>query len=209
MHISEGILPAKVLVSGWAVTALIAGAALRKVEGEELPRMAVLTSVFFVASLIHVPIGPVSVHLILNGLVGVILGYGAYPSILLGLALQAILFQHGGVAVIGVNAVIMGAPAVLAYWIFGLRYVFPVRHGNALFGFAAGASATVLSGVILSLFLRSAGEAFIPAAKLALAAHIPVMLIEGAVTAAAVSYLARVKPEALARQHSPIRVPRS
>lgn len=209
MHISEGILPARVLVSGWAVTALIAGAVLRKAEGEELPKMAVLTSVFFVASLIHVPLaGPVSVHLILNGLVGVILGYGAYPSIFLGLALQAILFQHGGIAVIGVNTVIMGVPAVMAYWIFGLRHVCTIRHGNAIFGFTAGASATAFSGVILSLFLRSAGEAFIPAARLALAAHVPVMLIEGAVTAAAVSYLTGIKPEALARHGSSARVKR-
>lgn len=33
-----------------------------------------MTAAFFVASLIHVPIGPTSVHLLLNGLLGVVVG---------------------------------------------------------------------------------------------------------------------------------------
>jgi cobalt/nickel transport system permease protein len=38
-----------------------------------------------VASLIHVPIGPSNAHLILNGLVGLLLGWGAFPAILVAL----------------------------------------------------------------------------------------------------------------------------
>lgn len=197
MHISEGVLSAPVIVSGWIATSVMASVTLRRMGGEELPKTAVMTSAFFVASLIHIPLGPFSAHLILNGLVGVILGHAAFPSILLGLTLQAVLFQHGGISVIGINAIIIGAPALLAYWIFRLRVFFPARYRYPLFGFLAGSLGTVFSAFFLALTLRTSGEAFVPAAKLALTAHFPVMLIEGIVTGTAVSFLAKVKPEIL------------
>ena len=62
-----------------------------------------MTAAFFVASLIHVSIGPTSVHLLLNGLLGVIVGRRAPLAVLLGLTLQAVLFGHGGFTTIGVN----------------------------------------------------------------------------------------------------------
>jgi cobalt/nickel transport system permease protein len=185
------------LMAGWGATVLVGWAALRRIEGSDLPKIAVMTSAFFVVSLIHIPLGPASVHLVLNGLVGVLLGAGAFPAILLGVTLQAILFQHGGVAVIGVNALLMGLPALAAHAIFRLHKRMPVPGGTTLFGFLAGAAATVLSGILLALLLASAGEAFVAVAKLGLAAHLPVMVLEGTVTAAAVSFLARVKPELL------------
>ena len=150
MHISDGVLSAPVVVSGWAVTLAFAGMTLRKMGGDEIPKTAVLTSVFFVASLIHIPLGPASVHLILNGLVGVVLGMNAYLSILLGLTLQALLFQHGGIVVIGVNAVIMGLPAIAAFWVYRFGSLFIGPTGKGICGFAAGASCTALSGILLA-----------------------------------------------------------
>src|SRR3569832_673704 len=99
MHISDGILSGPVLADGFAGTAMVAGLTLRKMDMEEIPKVSVITAVFFVASLIHVPVGPSSVHLILNGLDGVVLGWRAFPAIMLGIILQAILFGHGGVSV--------------------------------------------------------------------------------------------------------------
>ena len=73
MHISDGVLSAPVLTAGFAGTAVLAAVTMRKMEMEEVPKISVITSVFFISSLIHVPLGPTSVHLILNGLVGVVL----------------------------------------------------------------------------------------------------------------------------------------
>jgi len=196
MHISDGVLPLPVLAAGWAATVGLAAWTLRGIEGEDLPRTAVMTSVFFVASLIHVPLGPTSVHLILNGLVGVILGGAAFPAILLGLVLQAVLFQHGGLTTIGVNAIMMGLPALAVSHLFRFgRRSLPGR--TVLLGFFAGASGTLLSGCLLALFLATAGAAFFPAAKLALITHLPVMFIEGGVTAGTVNFLLRVEPKLL------------
>ncbi len=72
--------------------------------------MAVLSSVFFIASLIHVPVGPSAAHLILNGVCGLLLGWMAFPAILVGLALHALLFQFGGLTTLGVNTFNMAFP---------------------------------------------------------------------------------------------------
>ena len=74
---------------------------LKKMDYEKLPEVAVLSSVFFVASLIHVPIGPSAAHLILNGLCGVLLGWLAFPAIFVGLTLQGVLFEYGGITTLG------------------------------------------------------------------------------------------------------------
>jgi len=80
MHISEGVLSAPVLVTGAVLTATAVGYSLKKMEHKEVPKVAILSSVFFVASLIHVPLGPSSVHLILNGIIGVLLGWSAFSA---------------------------------------------------------------------------------------------------------------------------------
>jgi cobalt/nickel transport system permease protein len=87
-------------------------------EHKEVPKVAILSSVFFVASLIHVPLGPSSVHLILNGIMGVLLGWTAFPAILVALALQGVLFQFGGITTLGVNTLNMALPCNVK-WDYG------------------------------------------------------------------------------------------
>lgn len=199
MHISDGVLSGPVLAAGFAGTAVLAAATLRKMDMEEIPKVSVMTSVFFVASLIHIPFGPTSVHLILNGLVGVILGWRAFPSILLGVVLQTLLFGHGGLTVIGVNTCMLGGGGLIAYLLWQLRHrLSEGPRREVLFGALAGASGLAASGMILSLALVTTGKAFWATAGYALVAHVPVMIIEAIVTAACVGFLMRVKPDALA-----------
>ena len=107
MHISEGVLSPAVLGGGAALTVVGTAIGLKKLDYEAIPRVAILSAAFFVASLIHVPVGPVGLHLVLNGLMGLLLGWLAFPAILIALFLQALLFQYGGLTVLGVNTVIM------------------------------------------------------------------------------------------------------
>ncbi|MDX9742037.1 MAG: cobalt transporter CbiM, partial [Gammaproteobacteria bacterium] len=192
-----------VLAAGFAGAALIAAATMRKLDMEEIPKISVITSVFFVASLIKVPIGPTSVHLILNGLVAVVLGWRAFPAIMLGIILQAIIFGHGGVTVIGVNSVMLGGGALVAYMVWQQRHRFDFARREFIFGAMAGATATISSGLVLALALLTTGEAFGGVAIAVLAAHVPIMLIEGAVVGAAAEFLNRVKPEMLAGRNAP------
>ncbi|MBW2617750.1 MAG: cobalt transporter CbiM [Deltaproteobacteria bacterium] len=198
MHIAEGVLSAPVLAGGVVLAAAGVGLGLRKMDQEQIPRVAVLSAAFFVASLIHLPLGPTSVHLILNGLMGIILGWAVFPALAVALFLQAILFGFGGLTSLGVNITVMATPAVLVYFLFG-RAVKGSGAGNA-FGLGCGAGVSAIAGSCLllatSLYLTS-GD-FMGVIKLALAAHLPVMAIEGLITGAVVVFLRRVRPEVLA-----------
>lgn len=197
MHISDGVLSGPVLLAGFAIALPIAAYTLKKVDLEDIPKISVVTAAFFVASLIHVPIGVSSIHLILNGLVGIILGVRAFPAILLGLVLQAILFGHGGVSVIGVNAVMLGGGALCAAWVWQQRHRFNFKNRDVVFAALGGAFGIICSGVVLAVAMVTTGEAFFAMAAAVFAYHIPLMLIEGAVAAACVGFILRVKPSIL------------
>jgi len=201
MHISEGVLSAPVLVTGAAISIACLGIGLKKVEQERIPLVAVLSSAFFVASLIHVPIGPSSIHLILNGICGLLLGWAAFPAIVVALSLQAVLFQFGGLTTLGVNSAIMGLPAVLCFYLFHWLTMREDFWIWAVSSFACGALSVLFSGVFVAVSLVFTGEPFLQAAKLVLIAHIPVMLIEGFITAVCIGFLKRVKPELLEVAH--------
>jgi cobalt/nickel transport system permease protein len=197
MHIADGVLSAPVLLGGGAIAAGGTAVGLKKMDMDQMPRVAVLTAAFFVASLIHVPIGPTSVHLILNGLIGLLLGWVSFPAILIGLLLQALLFGFGGLTVLGVNTVDMAMPAVIVYFIFNKL----VKKDGRVIPIIASAFAAVfgiLLGAIFTAFsLVFSGEEYISIAKAIIIAHLPVMAIEGVINVSVVMLLRRVKPEVL------------
>lgn len=216
MHISEGVLSVPVLISGWGLAFAGTIAGIKKIKNEDIPKVAILSSSFFVASLIHVPFGVTSVHLILNGLLGILLGWAAVPSILIALLMQATLFQYGGLSSLGVNTVITALPAVVSYYIFRItirnkRSQDFVKHDTkpilsfrfwsnnflGIISFFCGAFAIVMSALLLGIALAVSGDEFILVAKLAVMAHIPVAIIEGIITASCILFLKKVKPEAL------------
>lgn len=197
MHIVDGALSAPVLVGGSLLAAAGIAKGARDLNLERIPSAGLLSAAFFVASLVHVPIGPSSVHLIMNGLAGLVLGWISFPALFVGLLLQAAFFGFGGLTVLGVNTLNIALPAVLV----GLLCRPGVRSANAslaaLWGGLAGALAIALTALMVAAVLTLSGDAFIPAAKLVVLAHVPVMLIEGLLCAAAVTLIRRVKPELL------------
>ena len=201
MHISEGVLSAPVLITGAAITAVFVGFGLKKMDYDKIPEVAILSSAFFVASLIHVPIGPSSVHLILNGIAGILLGIAAFPAILVALVLQAILFQFGGITTLGVNTLNMALPALICFCLFSHG----VKHENTVIAlgsaFGCGFTSVLLGGIMVALSLVFAGESFIEVAKLVVIVHLPVMIIEGILTAFCIGFLRKVRPEILGGLH--------
>jgi cobalt/nickel transport system permease protein len=196
MHISDGVLPVSVTIGGYVASAALTAWSAHRTRSEDLPKLAVMTAAFFVASLVCVPFGPTSVHLIIPGLTGALLGPSAFLSISLGLLLQSLLFQFGGLTALGANALMMGLPAMVCGWFFQ-TFKGTTRTRQATVGGMAGAAGTILAGTILAALLASGGEDFFGVAKLALVAHIPVIIVEAAITALAVSFLAKVKPAML------------
>lgn len=195
MHISEGICSPPVLAAGMVIAAAGVAYGMKKIDTESIPKVGVLSSAFFVVSLIHVPIGPTSVHLVLNGLMGLLLGWAAFPAIMIALLLQGVLFQYGGLTSLGVNTVNMALPAVICYYLFrGMIGTGDVKR-IALAGFACGFVSLTLSIAAVALTLLLTQKGFLVTVQVVLAAHIPVMVIEGIVTAFALVFLTKVKPE--------------
>jgi len=194
MHISEGVLSGPVLISGMAMAAVGTAIGLKKLNFDRIGQAGILAASFFVASLVHVPLGPSNVHLIMNGMVGLLLGWSAFPAILVALLLQALLFQYGGITTLGVNTVIMALPAVTGHYLF--RSVLRKKPQTILLAaFATGLLGVLLAGCLAALALISASENFFEAALLLATAHLPVMIIEGIVTAFCVAFLKKVQPE--------------
>lgn len=198
MHISEGILSAGVLAVGWAGTTAGVAISLKHTDTSRIVRTALISSAFFLASLVNVRVGPSSTHLTLLGPMGLILGWGVFPAVLVALMLQAVLFHFGGLVVLGVNTFIMGFSALSAYLVFGRA----VREGGnrlavMVLSFLAGSVAVILGAGLAGACLAMTDANFLNAAKVLVIAHIPLALIEGAVTMFMVSWLKKSAPEFL------------
>lgn len=198
MHIAEGVLSAPVLGAGALLAAGGVVVGIRRMELEDVPRVAVMSSALFVASLIHLP-GPAAVHLVLNGLAGVLLGWAVFPAFLVSLMLQAALFSFGGISVLGVNTFNMAAAALCSHYLFRV-----IRGPGGLSrdfssGFVAGAAGLLIGAGLVSLALLASGKDFRAAAVVVLVAHLPVAFVEGIVTGWAVVFLGRVRPAVFKR----------
>src|ERR1700684_345588 len=117
VHIGDSTITPIWCAGGFVLAGLLALWGAWRIREEEIPQLAVMTATFFLAGLIMVPVpaGP-RTHLLLNGLLGVVLGRRAMLAVLVGLFLQSATFvMHGvGFSTIGVNACVMGIPALAA-----------------------------------------------------------------------------------------------
>lgn len=204
VHLSDGAISTAWTAIGFAGAAVLLAIALWRVREDEIPRIGLLTAAFFVGSSLHIKLAvlPTSVHLILNGLVGVVLGWRSPLAILVGLLLQYLLLSHGGLTTLGLNTCIMSIPAILAGWAYAaMRSV-----GIPAFvrGVVVGGGAVALSVTLNFLVLLMGGkEDWGTLARLVLLAHVPVVLLEGFMLGAIVQYLEMVKPDMLRRQERP------
>lgn len=201
VHLSDGTVLWPWQAGGFVLAALLALWGAWRITDEEIPRVALLTSAFFVVSLIHIPAGPTSVHLLLNGLLGVILGRRVCLAIPIGLLLQAV-FGHGGFGTLGLNTCIFVLPALGAAVVFTMLeralhhsgITSPDRLG--LLGAALGTVTAVNTVFLNCLVLYWGGQEDWPTlVAVVIVAHLPVMAIEGIVLGSTVAYVARVKPE--------------
>ncbi|WNY23269.1 Cobalt transport protein CbiM [Methanimicrococcus hongohii] len=233
MHISEGVLPAWMLAVGWVLTIISMIICIQwsqKKFGnifDKVPAIAVITAAFFVACLFRVPVPPTSLHLILSGLVGILLGPLAFVCIFVGLLLQALLFQNGGITVLGVNTFVMGAPAVLAWIVF--NYL-TKKTNTAVSAGIASALSIFISSILLAIVLVASGVTFgsltvlteyladVPVLSsivstlsgttfglttaLIIIMNIPLMIIEGIICAFIVPFIEKVKPDMIEKNRT-------
>ena len=196
MHLSDGVMPTSLAMGCGVASLAITAWSSKMTRSEDLPKVAVIAAAFFVAALVHVPLGPTSVHLLLPGLVGSLLGPSAFLAIALGLVLQSLMFQFGGLTALGGNALLMGLPALACGLLFQTFKGLNAKR-QMIVGGICGGLGIVGSALILAILLAISGEDFFGVAKLALAVHLPVVFIEALIAAFIIRFLFKVKKEML------------
>jgi cobalt/nickel transport system permease protein len=195
VHLSEGILSSPTLIGATVASTPFLIKAFYGLSPEELPRIAAFSALFFIASFVHIPIGPASAHLLLSGLLGAILGIRAFAAIFIALLLQGLLFGYGGITTLGANALIIATPALMARGLFVLSKRYPrVKH---LFWFACGALPVGVSGILFAFILFWDNSAFVGAATFVGVVHVPMLIAEGIITLMMLRFLERTTPEVL------------
>lgn len=190
MHIADGIVPNLWCGVAHGVSWTAVYWLGRKLESQEVVRLGMLASATFAISLIHFPLGGTSVHLGLYGLNGILAGRRAFPVLFAALLFQAVLFQHGGLLSLGLNALNMGTGALLA----AALWKTPVKP-ESLKAFVCGFLGILVPALLIAseFFLIGYGKGFLFIAVLYLGAA----AIEGILTAAVVSFLHSARPALL------------
>jgi cobalt/nickel transport system permease protein len=196
-HIPEGILNGQLVATGFALSGALSVLSGRKLRFYNIPKISLVTAAVFCASLIHVPFMGTSVHFTFVGLAGMLLGPVSFLSVLAAVFFQGMLFGHGGVSTLGVNAFNIGMAALTGYLIFRVRLLFPDKPGlTVALAFASGFGAALVMVVLLAgtLVLNGFPPTVIGALFLA---YLPVVFGEGLVTGFLAAALAKTRKDLL------------
>lgn len=176
MHISEGVLSTGVIVATSIALAPLIINSVRKLHSNDVSKVALLSALFFVVSTIHLPIGVTSVHFMMLGIIGIMLGWHSFTALLIALLLQAMLIGFGGISSLFANTLNTGIGALTGYYLFKLlKDRLPTVIVSFLIGFIPILVASI--GIAVAL-LFSNGE-FLIVAQTALLAHLPLAVVEG------------------------------
>ncbi|HEY5731471.1 MAG TPA: energy-coupling factor ABC transporter permease [Anaerolineales bacterium] len=204
LHIPENILGLGVSIVCWIITALVLSAAISRTNGslgeKQVPLMGVMAAFIFAAQMINFPIlGGTSGHLLGGVLAAITLGPWAGMLVMTAvIAVQALLFQDGGLVVMGANILNMGLiTTAIGYGLY--RGV--ARGSRTLKLVMAGIAAwlSVLAGALFtSIEIWLSGNAqlqiVIPAM---LGIHAMIGIGEALITVAALTFIFRSRPDLL------------
>jgi cobalt/nickel transport system permease protein len=204
MHIPDGFLSLVISIICWLVTASVVSLAISKTNrslGEkQIPLMGVMAAFIFAAQMINFPVaGGTSGHLLGGALAAIVLGPWASILVMTAvIAVQALLFQDGGLVVMGANILNMGI--VTAAVGYGL-YRSAANRSNPFKLAVAGVAAwlSVMTGALLtSLQLWLSGtsdlQIVIPAM---LGVHALIGLGEALITVSALAFIFQTRPDLL------------
>ncbi|MGC8878492.1 MAG: energy-coupling factor ABC transporter permease [Anaerolineae bacterium] len=207
MHIPDGFLSVPVALIFWAITVVLLLIAVRKTRqqlGErQIPLMGVMAAFIFAAQMINFPIaGGTSGHLLGGVLVAVMLGPWAGMLVMACVIIvQGLLFQDGGLLVMGANIFNMGlVTAALGSLYHGLA----ARQGKGVRLVVAGVLAwlSVVAGALFTaLELGFSGTSpFGVVVPAMLGVHVLIGIGEGLITMAALAFVMQVRPDLMAAE---------
>jgi len=203
MHIPDGYLSVPVSITFWAISAIVIMVALSRVNrdlGErEVPVMGVLAAAIFAGQMLNFTVaGGTSGHMLGAALATILLGPWAAVLVMTSVvAVQALIFQDGGLLVMGANLfnmAVIGPFVSYAVYEFARRFARDQRWGVFAGGFAAAwfsiIGAALACGLQLAMSNTSPANVAIPAMA---AIHALIGIGEGLITVGALSlvYAAR------------------
>ena len=199
MHLSEGVLHTPTLLCGVVIAFGGVAIGLHRLKYEQLPLTALFSAAFFIAGTIHVPIGIGSVHLILNGMAGLFLGWAVFPAFLIALLLQVLLFSFGGFAVLGINLCIMALPALAVHYLLrGNLQEQMSKFTKMIVGVGAGVIGVGGGCLLTSLVLAmDGGKNYYDLIVLLLISHLPVFILDSLISIGIINVLNKMYPDAL------------
>jgi cobalt/nickel transport system permease protein len=204
VHIPDGFLGPGVAAATWVVAGGSLAVALRteRREGQPMPAgiLGSVAAFVFAAQAINVPVAAgTSGHLVGATLAALLLGpWRALLAMAAVLSVQALLFQDGGIAAWGANFVDMGlAGAFVGYGVARLvgtsiRGPRGVVAGGVLGAFAATLSGATLVACWLGLSGLYPPDGILP---LMIVTHVPIGVLEGALTGSILATLLRWRPD--------------
>ncbi|NLM51327.1 MAG: cobalt transporter CbiM [Firmicutes bacterium] len=193
MHIADGVLTAPVVAATYGAAVVAMGVAAKGIKEEEIPKISLMAGTFFAVSLISIPVSPTSVHPLLCGLIGIILGKKSPLAFFPALLLQALLLRHGGLTALAANTLILSIPAYLSY----LLYCKLPNLKTLVRGGIAGAVSVVITVIAVIILLVLSDSRFaagdFSVVKIVMLGHLPILVVETIVTAFAVQFLEKNK----------------
>ena len=199
LHIPDGFLSVLVSVLMWMVSIPIVGYALRR-AGQDLgersvPMMGVLAAGIFAGQMLNFAVaGGTSGHLMGAALATILMGPWAAILIMTSVvSIQALIFQDGGLLVLGANifnmAIIGVAVAYMAYRV-GLRLAGDARRGILVAGFGAAWLSVLFVSLSVAIQLALSGTSPANLAIPAMASvHAIIGVGEGLITFGALAFL--------------------
>lgn len=213
MHIPDGFLSTGVIIVCWVLSIVGIGFALaqtRKALGErQVPVMGVLAAFIFAAQMLNFTIaGGTSGHFLGAALAAILLGpWAAILTMTTVVAIQALLFQDGGVLALGANILNMAVIGpIVAYGFYrGMRTLLGNRKGSTLAaGFVAAWASIVAAAVACALELGFSGTSPIGIALPAMAGiHALIGIGEGLITVGALALVLATRPDLVEAERAP------
>lgn len=206
LHIPDGFLNLPVSLFAWIASIVLIAFSLNHVQREyqerTVPLMGVCAAFIFAAQMINFPIpGGTSGHLLGGTLAGVLLGPWAGSLVMaVVFIVQAVLFQDGGLTVLGANIFNMGLIGTFGgYYLYkSLRssFGFNTWRGMAIATVIAAWVSVVIAAIICAIQLALSGTVPLTVSMIAMLTwHIPIGIGEALITLAAVSYIWRTRPD--------------
>jgi cobalt/nickel transport system permease protein len=204
MHIPDGFLSLPIALFCWGATIVLLAMAIRRTRDElgerQVPLMGVMAAFIFAAQMINFPVaGGTSGHLLGGALAAITLGPWAGMLVMASvIGVQGLLFQDGGLVVMGANILNMGLLAVLiGYGLY--RGVAGQSRGVRLTVAGVAAWLSVMTAALatsLELWLSgtSALRIVIPAM---LGVHALIGIGEALITVAALAFIMQTRPDLL------------